>query len=270
MAFYSMSQFRERVGISREALRFYESRGLITPQRKEGSNYRVYSDMDGLGVLRIKIMQSFRLSLDQIRERSKEISLAEQDAYLTQVEMHMEEQLRHAQNELARIRKNHSFVRDAMGAQGEVCELDTYGIYKLMLLGEGVQRDIHMEKTVSQWLSHMPMCDVGWHISRERLEAAGDEPVPTQIGLMMLPRYVDEYNVSIAPPVFFFPPGHSIRMMLGLENPFAITRAQAQPLFDYARQHGYRMVSEISGRYSGYACENGVPRYYFSMRVHVQ
>lgn len=74
--------------------------------------------MDGLGVLRIKIMQSFRLTLDQIRERSKEISLAEQDAYLTQVEMHMEEQLRHVQNELARIRKNHSFVRDAMGAQG--------------------------------------------------------------------------------------------------------------------------------------------------------
>ena len=140
MAFYSMSQFRERVRHFARALRFYESRGLITPQRKEGSNYRVYSDMDGLGVLRIKIMQSFACRWIKSRERSKEISLAEQDAYLTQVEMHMEEQLRHVQNELARIRKNHSFVRDAMGAQGEVCELDTYGIYKLMLLGEGVQR----------------------------------------------------------------------------------------------------------------------------------
>lgn len=49
---YSMSQFQERTGLSRETLRFYETRGLIHPQRRVGSNYRVYSDMDGLDVRR--------------------------------------------------------------------------------------------------------------------------------------------------------------------------------------------------------------------------
>ena len=270
MAFYSMSQFRERVGISREALRFYESRGLITPQRKEGSNYRVYSDMDGLGVLRIKIMQSFRLSLDQIRERSKEISLPSRTLILRRWKCTWKNSCAMCKTSWQESEKNHSFVRDAMGAQGEVCELDTYGIYKLMLLGEGVQRDIHMEKTVSQWLSHMPMCDVGWHISRERLEAAGgrthSNPDRPDDAAAICGRIQRQHRTSrVLFPARAFHPHDA-----GAGNPFAITRAQAQPLFDYARQHGYRMVSEISGRYSGYACENGVPRYYFSMRVHVQ
>ena len=267
MSVYSMSQFQERTGVSRETLRFYETRGLIRPQRREGSNDRVYSDMDGLEVLRIKTMQAFQLSLDNIRDTSASLSLAEQEAHLSGLELQLEEQLAHIQNELACIRKKHSFVREAMTAGDSVSELNTYGIYKLMLLGDEVKVSPKMKEIAAQWLNCMPMCEIGWHIDRKALEESGEKPVPTQIGLMMLPRYADDYHVSIESPAFLFPDGYSIRMMIAAADPFHITRAQLEPLYAHAKRKGYRIVSDISGRYSGYSCENGMPRYYFSARV---
>ena len=195
------------------------------------------------------------------------MTLAEQEAHLSGLELQLEEQLAHIQNELACIRKKHSFVREAMTAGDSVSELNTYGIYKLMLLGDEVKVSPKMKEIAAQWLNCMPMCEIGWHIDRKALEESGEKPVPTQIGLMMLPRYADDYHVSIESPAFLFPDGYSIRMMIAAADPFHITRAQLEPLYAHAKRKGYRIVSDISGRYSGYSCENGMPRYYFSARV---
>lgn len=267
MSVYSMSQFQERTGVSRETLRFYETRGLIRPQRLVGSNYRVYNDMDGLEVLRIKTMQAFQLSLDNIRDTSAHLSLAEQDTHFSMLEFQLEKQLSNIQNELACIRKRHSFVREAMTAGDSISELNAYGIYKLMLLGDNVKVSSKTGEIAAQWLSFMPMCEIGWHIDRKALEKNGENPLPTQIGLMMLPRYAEDYHVSVDSPVFLFPDGHSIRMMISTSDPFHITRMQLEPLYAHAERKGYRIVSDISGRYSGYSCENGMPRYHFSARV---
>ena len=262
---YTMAQFRKRIGVSRETLRYYEQRGLLKPERKDGSNYRVYSDADGMELMRLRLMQSFHLSLEEISGACP--SLREQDEHLSSIEERLERQLAHVQTELKRIRKNRSFVRDAMATDGGVCELETHGIYKLMLFGKDVEEDERCERIAAQWLQHMPVTDIGWEISLQALKDAGDDPVATKLGMMVLPFYVDEYELSIEPPVYFFPAGPSIRIMVRTSDPLHVHRAQLEPLFRYAQEKGYRIVSDISGRYSGCEWENDAPVYYFSARA---
>lgn len=267
---YSMAGFTKRMGLGRETLRYYEQKGLIEPERKDGSNYRVYSDTDGLDILRIRLMQSFHLSLDNIEEWFEHSTLSQQERHLRAVERELEEQLTYIQTKLARVRKNHSFVCDALAADGKVCELQTYGIYKLMLLGKGVNEDARRGEIAAQWLRHMPVTDIGWEISLADLQDPDKEKVDVRIGMMMLVRYAEEYEIDIQPPVYLFPPGKSIRMMIATENPFEITRAQLEPLFRYAKEKNYQIISDVSGRYSGSESQNGKTIYYFSARMLVK
>ncbi len=267
---YSVTQIKDRIGIGRETLRFYEQRGLINPQRKEGSSYRVYTDFDGLEVLRVKMMQSFKMSLDEIHGQNAEASLGALEGHLAQVEMQLQTELVRVQTELARIRKHRSFVSDAMNAGG-VCDFNAYGgIYKLMLLGEEIQENPEMAEIAAQWIAHMPVCDIGWQISLDKLVRAQGKTVGTQVGLMVLPHFAEEYHLNVQPPVYMFPTGHCIRMMIKTQDPFHVTQTDFKPLFDYAKAHHYEMISDITGRYSGYSCEDGTAYYHFSARVVVQ
>lgn len=268
---YSMAQFRDRIGIGRETLRFYEQRGLLHPERKDGSSYRVYTDFDGLEVLRVKMMQSFQMSLEEIFTTNSEATLDEMENRLANVEAQLQAQLDRVQTELLRIRKHRSFVQEAMGNENGVCELDAYGgIYKLMLFGEDVMPDKTMGEIASEWIQHMPMCDIGWEIPMVKLMESEGQSVSTRVGLMMLPRFAEEYSLSVRPPVYMFPTGHCIRMMLKKEDPFHVRKEEFAPLFEYAEKKNYRIVSDITGRYSGYSCEAGKPYYHFSARVVVE
>lgn len=267
---YSTAQFAGRLGLSRETLRFYEQKGLIAPARKGGSNYRVYSDLDGMKILRLRALQSLQLSLDEIGAYAADCTLEEQDRHLSELEESLEEAMRRLQDRLARVRKTHSFIREALTEDGHIDELETHGIYKLMMLGEGVDMTEDQQEIARQWLKLLPITDIGWEISTKRLQESGGEPVPTRIGLMLLPKYVDEYAFSIRPPVYFFPRGHSIRMMLRTPDPFHVSPGTLEPLFRYAREKGYRIVSNVSGRYSGSTAAHGQVEYCFSARVNVE
>lgn len=43
---YRTSQLFEILGVSRDALRYYEKQGIVKPNHEESNNYRQYNDYD--------------------------------------------------------------------------------------------------------------------------------------------------------------------------------------------------------------------------------
>lgn len=62
----TIKEIEERSGLARANIRFYESEGLLTPQRKE-NGYREYSEEDLTTLLRIKLLRALGVSLDDIK-----------------------------------------------------------------------------------------------------------------------------------------------------------------------------------------------------------
>ena len=54
-------------GLPRANVRYYESEGLITPERKE-NGYRVYSQADARELMKIKLLRCLEVSIEEIRE----------------------------------------------------------------------------------------------------------------------------------------------------------------------------------------------------------
>ena len=82
-------------GIPRANIRFYESQGLISPARSE-NGYRDYSEADLEMLLRIKLLRSLEVSIDEIK------SLISGERELTPILQEQLENLRERQNSLTR------------------------------------------------------------------------------------------------------------------------------------------------------------------------
>lgn len=77
------------LGFSVASLRFWESEGLIRPQRHQSSNYRMYSDAD---IVRLRVIGTLRTAnygIPQIRVIVRELDLDHVDAALTAANQHI-------------------------------------------------------------------------------------------------------------------------------------------------------------------------------------
>lgn len=85
----TIKELEERAGMNRSNIRFYEREGLISPQRHD-NNYRDYSEDDLQQLLRIRLLRSLELPLEEIRalqRGEKELDLALQE-HLRTLEQH--------------------------------------------------------------------------------------------------------------------------------------------------------------------------------------
>ncbi|MCW8908870.1 MAG: helix-turn-helix domain-containing protein [Sedimenticola sp.] len=68
MANFTIGKLAKQTGLGVETLRYYERRGLIEPQSRTGSGYRLYDDDAGRRLRFIRRAQSLGFSLDQVAE----------------------------------------------------------------------------------------------------------------------------------------------------------------------------------------------------------
>lgn len=62
----TIKDMERHTGMSRANIRYYEAEGLLLPHRGE-NGYRIYSEADAATLLKIRLLRSLGLSLDQIR-----------------------------------------------------------------------------------------------------------------------------------------------------------------------------------------------------------
>src|SRR5260370_7096219 len=63
----TVTKLARRCGVSRTALLYYESIGLMPPPQRSGGNYRCYSDADTQRLLHIRAYRKAGLTLEDIR-----------------------------------------------------------------------------------------------------------------------------------------------------------------------------------------------------------
>ena len=65
---YRTSQLLEILGVSRDALRYYEEKGIVKPNHDETNNYRQYNDYDIYNLLVADFYKKRNLSIKEVRE----------------------------------------------------------------------------------------------------------------------------------------------------------------------------------------------------------
>ena len=65
---HQIGEVAERVGLSLRTVRYYEEKGLISPERRTDGGFRLYTDENIARLLLIMQMKPLGFSLDEMRE----------------------------------------------------------------------------------------------------------------------------------------------------------------------------------------------------------
>ena len=72
---YNIGEVSKYLGISRDTLKFYESKGLINPKKNSGNGYREYDHFDIYDITTINFYREIDIEIKKIQEIKKNMSI---------------------------------------------------------------------------------------------------------------------------------------------------------------------------------------------------
>lgn len=109
-----IGEFSRKAGVSVDAVRFYERRGVLAPAPRTAGGYRTFDERDLERVLLTRQLQQLGLTVDEVVDAlvlhgAGGASCASERWRLEQVEARIAEQI-------AALRRTHRLVRDTLSA----------------------------------------------------------------------------------------------------------------------------------------------------------
>ena len=255
------------LGISPDALRYYEKCGLLRPTVDPSNHYRMYSDLDAITLFDIRQNRGMKLSVQDIGQQMDSSSIDGQLNALENRASLIDEQIQELQllkqRCNARIRTMQT-VQENLGRIREVQCPPAYHLpYQLL-------RDHPSDQTrqlVKQWIDAMPF--VGFFLSVSPGELR-DGPLNLHPGLSASLRYVGEFTLPINPPVRAMMGGWGIEYTFFTQDPFSLTYRDILPMINYVREHRYVINDDVCFSVDFIEYCGGVPlRYYLQIHVPV-
>ena len=145
------------MGISAEALRYYESKNIVSPIRDPETGYRYFNTWDFHMLLRARHYQNYGFSLEEIGELFRSGELSKVREKMEDQEAVIEKEIIRQTNLLKRIRQSQSMLKDAMDSVGKFRIEERPGIYRMntqkkyTLFKEKEQLDL-----ISEWSEKEP------------------------------------------------------------------------------------------------------------------
>ena len=119
---YLIGDVSRIVGLSRDALRFYEKKGVIRANKKE-NGYRYFSDEDIYRLMCIVYRRKMNDSLEEIRESVKD------NRSVAGMRRHLEQRIKEEEEEI--LRRRQSIARMSLSLKDMDCIEDCMGKYSL-------------------------------------------------------------------------------------------------------------------------------------------
>ena len=119
---YSVGEVAKKLGISRDALRYYEKEGLLPPIKRNSSGHRVFSESDMDWIFLIRCLRDTDMPIFKIKEyvsllmNNGEESIRERRDFLLEHEALLKEKVSAYKNFLRLIEKKLDFYNDALSS----------------------------------------------------------------------------------------------------------------------------------------------------------
>lgn len=83
---YNIGEVSKYLGISRDTLKFYESKGLINPKKNVENGYREYDHFDIYDIITINFYREIDIEIKRIQEIKKNMSIEDLEFLLQEKE----------------------------------------------------------------------------------------------------------------------------------------------------------------------------------------
>lgn len=127
---YRTSQLAEILGVSRDALRYYEEQGIVKPKQEEANNYRQYDFYDIYTLMVTDFYKKRNLSIKEVKKLQVGSEIDELGALLEKKARELEETIRIKEYMLEKINETKQFCEEVKNHlnQYSIRELPAYEV----------------------------------------------------------------------------------------------------------------------------------------------
>ncbi len=268
---YLARDFCKMTGLKPDTLRFYVDQGLITPKINAANHYKEYSDLDVVDMYYIRSRRAMNIPITKINQVITRLPPQEQLSWLAEHEQDLMEQRHIIDEQLQRCRKMQKDILNLPHLLGHV--IDQSGdegpdLMQILLVGPNASGDDRF-KLAESWRQVYPPLLNMIHVPLAELLDENCVNYSVSFGVAIGEKFLSDVPQLKDAPSFRYPSRDCIGTMVKLHHPFALTRNDLQPLFDYAKAKHYSMIDDLTSWMITKTHEDGQDWYYFATRVSV-
>lgn len=251
---YKIGEVASVLGTSPDLLRYYEKKGVVTPQKGKYNDYRYYDAWDINFLMDCLWFKNFGFSIEQISDMVR--SYSAQD--ISNMFSDKEDELRSTIKRCELLLKRSQEYRE--------------GIAKLSLLGQcdiavspaGVcYLNRHADEFPSldelapysrQWLELMPFNYRYFEISQAAL--SGHDPLDYRWGYFLSSDYADELEFEVAEPMTVLKPQRSIHTVCQSSGKGQFGPKILEHALRFAEENGYTIAGPARGTLLASVCDD--------------
>lgn len=265
---YKIGDVARILGISPDLIRYYEEKGVVSPEKDPHNNYRYYDTWDinflidclwfknfGFGidhVAHIVSSSTYEMLLNDLKEKSEEIM----------------KNIRYQELLLQRIRKYYESLVNVKKYIGK-CDIRRSAEFVRYLnrYNKEYDNNFELQNLSRNWLKYMPFTKRYFEISEEDLLGEGDDYF---WGFSLGMKYVEEFGVDISPPVKYMPSRlciHSAFKSIGKDK---FTARHLDFMIKYAEDNHYVISDCAFGNLACSIIEDGKMTGYFEVWLPIE
>ncbi len=247
---YKIGEVAKLLGVSIEAIRFFEKRGLINPTRDEISGYRMYSAAELNVLMRIRGYAKCGFTLAETASLIEACDLDGMASRLGERAEKLESEILYQQALLKclRMRQEHLHrVTDMVGRSVIERSPTFYGI--IYRFGQLIPEDEDLREQVREWVERKPFAETLLIFPKGYLEGRKESYLH---GLCMEECFARFFDVVGKPGVVEFPSRRAVYSIDIIPYEHTLEKRQSIQFFSAARRYineqGLRIVGDSYGR----------------------
>lgn len=240
---YTIGEISKLLGLSAQAVRYYEKKEIINPSHSEGSGYRYYTTWDFHMLIRARYYRGLGLSIEETAEILKEEKLINVNKKLKEQEKKIEENIIMNINLLNQIRKSQSFINDYSEQIGKYSIRTRPGIYRIntqkcyTLVASEIEKE-----TIRKWAEKTPFLFSTAVFPKEFVENKNKE---FHFGLGVEEKFVEFLKLEKNDFVEYFPPCLCIYTCIPSRSTTILTYESLKGAFEYMKDNGLVISGDI-------------------------
>ena len=240
---YSIGTMAKLLGLSAEAIRYYESRGIIQPLRDPDTGYRYYNTWDFHMLLRARHYQSYGFTLEEVAELFTGGDLARIRDAMGEQELAIEQEIVRQINLLKRIRQSQEMLEDARTSVGKFQIRERPGIFRMNTQKNyTLCREKEELALIEEWARKEPFVYSCAVFYRERLEAGHTD---FDFGMGINEEYASFLDVQANERVQYYPPCQCLHTCIPSRSGQYLSAQRLEEGFQYMREHGLELGGDI-------------------------
>ncbi|HBV67739.1 MAG TPA: MerR family transcriptional regulator [Clostridiales bacterium] len=240
---YRISEVAKLLDLSSEAIRYYENKGIIKPERDEETGYRYYGGWEIHMLIRARTYRQLGCSIDETADLLNRFDNVDIISYLDNKREEIKKEIERSTNLLGYLEKEQENIMSSDKIAGEYQLLFRPDIYRLeMQDGYVLHPDKKLRQAIYDWIEKIPYVFSSTVFPLDSVYGGDDN---FTVGLGIYKEHAELLGIEESEFVKFFPSRLCVLTGIQTKSSKNISTDLLRPAMDYMTNHGMLLTGDV-------------------------